>query len=164
MVKAVKRRSVSSVSVRSDGSLQKEFLLVLLKEGRSSEVPTQRDRPSQSERHSVVCSVRETPHTVGELPPHCEGKPPQCGANSPTLWGDPPTLWARTPTVWAVLPHSVGVFPHNVGESPPHCEGFPPHYTSQCDVQCDTLTWSVTLGWYLRPSYGTHHVLYMCHV
>jgi len=64
-----------------------------------------------------------------------------------------PTVWARTLTVWAVFPHSVGVFPHSVGESRPHCEGFPPHYTSQCDVQCDTLTWSVTLGWYLRPSY-----------
>ena len=50
--------------------------------------------------------------------------------------------------------HSVGGFPHSVwGELPPHCEGFPSHYTSQCDVQCDTLTWSVPLGWYLRPSY-----------
>ena len=82
----------------------------------------------------------------------------QCGRIAPTVWADRAhrnPVWARTPTVWAVFPHSVGVFPHSVGESRPHCEGFPPHYTSQCDVQCDTLTWSVTLGWYLRPSYVT---------
>jgi len=64
-----------------------------------------------------------------------------------------PTVWARTPTVWAVFPHSVGVFPHSVGESRPHCEGFPPHYTSQCDVQCDTLTWSVTLRGLVPPTF-----------
>jgi hypothetical protein len=87
-----------------------------------SEVPTQRDRPSQSH------------HTVGEFPPHCDG----CVRHT-----------VREP------PHSVMENPHTVRENRPHCEGFPPHYTSQCDVQCDTLTWSVTLGWYLRPSYCT---------
>jgi hypothetical protein len=64
--------------------------------------------------------------------------------------------------VWAVLSHTVGVFPHSVGEFHHTVRGFP-HSVTHAPVtvwgefahSVMTLTWSVTLGWYLRPSYST---------
>ena len=83
-------------------------------------------------------------------------------------------------TVWADRAHSVGENPHSVGGCASHCGGFPsqcggiPSHCEGVPSQCDartrhsvggiahsvmTLTWSVTLGWYLRPSYVGHEKL-----
>jgi hypothetical protein len=91
----------------------------------------------------LVFAVMRPPLTVGMI--------------APTVWADrahsvAPTVWARTPTVRAVLPHTVGVFPHSVRGFPHSVTHAPLTVWGEFAHSVMTLTWSVTLGWYLRPS------------
>ena len=62
--------------------------------------------------------------------------------------------------MWAVFRHSVGGIPSQCEEVPSHCDARTRHSEREFAHSVMTLTWSVTLGWYLRPSYMySRHVL-----